>query len=172
MTRVTHLNSMQFVRGAIHKTVMDEDNNFPAPYELCAAEGRPALECGFLAAEAFTILKLFPGVVHRGVANKDDYDRVVFFVSSNTVPIDIGEMGYQTMAEGARNGNALDADGAVVYAKQPDAAEAEREREKQAAQRKEGEEAEDAPQLRSSAHGEREAAALKQRKSAGAAKTA
>ncbi len=37
-----------------------------------------------LVCKPFSIVKLFPGVIHRGIANEESFDRVLFFVSTNT----------------------------------------------------------------------------------------
>jgi hypothetical protein len=37
-----------------------------------------------VVCKPFSILKLFPGVVHRGIANEEAFDRILFFISTNT----------------------------------------------------------------------------------------
>lgn len=91
MTVVTHRNATQFVRGALRRVGMPPSNYFPDPHELFDGEGVSHMEVSQIISKPFTILKLAPSVLHRGIANGEETDRLLFFVSTNDVAIDIGE---------------------------------------------------------------------------------
>jgi len=82
MTPVTHKNATQFIEQRI-KTPMPESNYFEPPYKLMKNEGRSMIKVSQVVTDPFVVLKLFPSTCHRGIANKDDYDRVMFFISTN-----------------------------------------------------------------------------------------
>jgi hypothetical protein len=92
MTDVRLENATQYIRGPI-KARCTTSNYFPEPTELMDDEGVDHLEVCQLVCKPYTLFKLYPGVVHRGIANKAEYDRVVFFVSTNPTFIDIEEEG-------------------------------------------------------------------------------
>ena len=46
-------------------------------------EGVTHLEVTQIISRPFSILKLMPNVIHRGIANKEDYDRNMFFISTS-----------------------------------------------------------------------------------------
>jgi hypothetical protein len=112
MTRDTTNNATQFIRlphGGM-KTFQDDasreykiNNNqsYPPPHELLAREETTHMEVSQVISEPFSILKLMPNVIHRGIANKEDYDRVLFFLSTSKtsrIPI-IGESTYSKVSE-------------------------------------------------------------------------
>lgn len=112
MTRDTTNNATQFIRlphGAA-KTFQDDENSeykidhnqsYPPPHQLLECEGTTHMEVTQVISEPFSILKLMPNVIHRGIANKEDYDRVLFFLSTSKasrVPI-IGESIYSKVSE-------------------------------------------------------------------------
>jgi hypothetical protein len=85
------------VRGAL-KTPMPTSNYFPEPHVLLDDEGVTHMEVSQVVCKPFAILKLFPSIMHRGIANGEDYDRLLFFVSTNDTELDIGE-GYVVAAQ-------------------------------------------------------------------------
>jgi hypothetical protein len=97
MTLVTHRNATQFVRGAL-RTPMPESQYFPEPHTLLDDEGVTHMEVCQVVCKPFAILKLFMSIMHRGIANGEDYDRLLFFVSTNDTELDIGE-GYTDAAQ-------------------------------------------------------------------------
>jgi phosphatidylglycerophosphate synthase len=91
MTRTTDKNATQFIENRL-KSEMPESNYFPAPAELMNDEGRVTLKVSQVISDPFVILKLYPGTCHRGIANLESYERVLFFISSNKdVFLDISE---------------------------------------------------------------------------------
>lgn len=90
MTAVTHRNTTQFLRGELEME-MPPSQYYPEPHQLLEIEKGPALEVSQVVCKPFSILKLFPGVVHRGIANEEAFDRILFFISTNTEWLDIGE---------------------------------------------------------------------------------
>mmetsp|Transcript_3013 Transcript_3013/g.4592 ORF Transcript_3013/g.4592 Transcript_3013/m.4592 type:complete len:446 (+) Transcript_3013:155-1492(+) len=92
MTMMTQQNATQFVRhpdGPIKSPT--EDLYFGEPHTLFSAEKTDHLEVCQVVTEPYSILKLFPGCIHRGIANKEDYDRILFFVSTSETEIDLQE---------------------------------------------------------------------------------
>jgi len=46
-------------------------------------EGVTHLEVTQIISRPFSIVKLMPNVIHRGIANKENYDRNMFFISTS-----------------------------------------------------------------------------------------
>jgi len=117
MTQDTTNNATQFVRlpGGPAKSFQDDENtpyrvdqnqSYPPPHEMFAREETSHMEVTQVISEPFSILKLMPNVIHRGIANREDYDRVLFFLSTSKasrIP-DIGETTYSKVDE---RGNVL-----------------------------------------------------------------
>lgn len=71
--------------GGAKNEVNGQDANqyHPEPHLMFETEKTEYLEISKVIARPFSILKLTPGCVHRGVANKENVDRVLFFISTN-----------------------------------------------------------------------------------------
>ena len=68
---------------------------------MFAREETSHMEVTQVISEPFSILKLMPNVIHRGIANREDYDRILFFLSTSKasrIP-DIGETTYSKVLE-------------------------------------------------------------------------
>ena len=104
MTQDTTNNATQFMRtpnGPALSFQKDEDQNYPPPHQLLQKEETTHVEITQVISEPFSILKLMPNVIHRGIANKENYDRILFFVSTSRtdrIP-DIGESTYSKVDE-------------------------------------------------------------------------
>jgi phosphatidylglycerophosphate synthase len=90
MTKLTHRNATQFIRhpgGSMTALYPDESGKqvYADPHELLASEKTNYLEVSQVVSEPFVVLKLFPGCVHRGVANREDFDRVTFWVTTDVI---------------------------------------------------------------------------------------
>ncbi|EFC36787.1 predicted protein [Naegleria gruberi] len=94
---VTEKNGTQFIRGPLRQD-MPPGEYFPRPFEIMTEEKSECLQVCQVVCKAFNLLKLHPGVCHRGIANGENYDRVMFFLSTNPTPLDIGEEGYLNKA--------------------------------------------------------------------------
>ncbi len=87
MTRDTTNNATQFMRmphgraRCFHEN--DKEQEYPPPHELLEAEQTTHMEVTQVISEPFSILKLMPSVLHRGIANREDYDRIIFFLSTS-----------------------------------------------------------------------------------------
>ncbi len=91
LTPVTQKNATQFIENIL-KSEMSESNYFPPPAQLLEKEDRLTLKVSQVVSAPFVIMKLQPGTCHRGIRNQEEYDRILFFVSTNKdVFIDIGE---------------------------------------------------------------------------------
>lgn len=112
MTQDTTNNATQFVRlpGGAAKSFQDDETaeyqvdqnqSYPPPHEMFAREETTHMEVTQVISEPFSILKLMPNVIHRGIANKEDYDRILFFLSTSKVSRipDIGETTYSKVLE-------------------------------------------------------------------------
>jgi len=100
MTEVTPKNGTQFIRGTL-KTDMPANNYFPEPNEVMRLEGANHMEICQVISKPYTLLKLYPGTCHRGIANGEDYDRVLFFVTTNPTEMDLGESSYSNKEVGS-----------------------------------------------------------------------
>lgn len=93
MSEVTQKNATQFIRGPL-KQPMPEDNYYPNPNEIMNIEGASHLVLNQVISKPFNLFKLYPGVCHRGIGNGENYDRVLFFISTNPTPLDLNEKSY------------------------------------------------------------------------------
>lgn len=112
MTRDTTNNATQFIRlphGAVRtfqddessEYKVDHEQSYPPPHELLGRENTTHMEVTQVISEPFSILKLMPNVIHRGIANREDYDRVLFFLSTSKasrIPL-IAESTYSKVSE-------------------------------------------------------------------------
>lgn len=88
----TPRNATQFIRGE-RPEPLPVSQCFPPPNHLLSAksENLNAVEMSQVVCKAYSILKMFPCVMHRGIQNGENHDRVLFFVSSDDVPISLEE---------------------------------------------------------------------------------
>ena len=96
LTQVTHRNATQFVREQRPEETLPESQYFEDPYHYLN-DKTPSLEVSQLIARPFSLIKMFPSVMHRGISNGEDYDRIMFFLCSDSKPVRDAET---TMAEG------------------------------------------------------------------------
>jgi hypothetical protein len=78
LTRVSLLNATQFIRQPLSRARLNESAEFGTLEDILDAEGCDAVEVTQLVSRPFTLLRLLPGTPHRGIANGDDHDRVMF----------------------------------------------------------------------------------------------
>jgi hypothetical protein len=84
LTALTEKNATQFVRGR-RLTLNPSDATFPGTRTLLAEHSDPAhpkqlLEVSQVVAEPFSVFKMYPTTMHRGVPNTEDHDRHVLFI--------------------------------------------------------------------------------------------
>jgi hypothetical protein len=101
LTKMTCKNGTQYLRsphGKIKSKTIGHGNithpdvfNYQDPHVLFDTEDTDHFEVCQVISQPFTIWKLFPECIHRGIANGEDYDRVMFFISTNDKPYDIQE---------------------------------------------------------------------------------
>jgi len=58
-------------------------NYYPAPHEMLDREDVEYLEVSQIIVRPFSVVKLLPNTIHRGIANKENYDRNMFFISTS-----------------------------------------------------------------------------------------
>lgn len=85
ISQLTHKNATQFIRGT-RPGPLPASEFFPPPHVLLDDEKLDSIEVSQLLAKPFSILKLWPSIMHRGIDNGEDYDRVMFFISSDSEP--------------------------------------------------------------------------------------
>jgi hypothetical protein len=81
LTPMTHLNAFQFLRAPLAKSRMDSLGNFGEEEDILGAEGVAFLEITQVTCRPFCLLRLLPNTPHRGVTNRGDYERVLFWVT-------------------------------------------------------------------------------------------
>ena len=95
MTPVTENNSTQYLRHPGGKMKVNEEDekeqNYPTPDQMMDQQGAPYLEVCQPIVRPFSILKMEPGTVHRGIANKEMTDRILFFICTNDKELDLME---------------------------------------------------------------------------------
>lgn len=90
MCDVTDLNSTRYFSRRFKEP--KDKFNYPSVMDLISSEGITHLVTHQISAPAFSVLKMHGGTVHRGVANMEDYVRVVFFVVLDYTDIDPKEI--------------------------------------------------------------------------------
>jgi hypothetical protein len=80
MTKVTFKNATQFLRMKMNSK-MDYFNNFGEIDEIMEKEDVDYVEVSQLACKPYLLTKMHPSTCHRGIANSDDFDRLVFWVT-------------------------------------------------------------------------------------------
>jgi phosphatidylglycerophosphate synthase len=95
LTPVTVNNSTQYLRhphGRMKINADDEnEQNYPSPETMLDEQQVDYLELCQPIVRPFSILKLAPGTVHRGIANRELTDRILFFVCTNDKAMDLQE---------------------------------------------------------------------------------
>jgi len=86
MSPVTPLNAMQYIRTPLQKSRMEHSETSTstrfsggALEDIIAEEGTP-LELGQVVSNPWSIVQMQPFTPHRGIGNREDYDRVMFCV--------------------------------------------------------------------------------------------
>jgi len=94
LTKLTPLNATQFLRKPL--TAHYEDIQWLGDAEdLMQKEGRP-IEIHQIIVPPYSLLQLLPGTPHRGIANRDNYTRLLFFCTVDRVQYKINETSYST----------------------------------------------------------------------------
>lgn len=94
LTKVTPLNATQFLRTPL--TAHYEDIQWLGDADdLMKKEGKP-IEIHQIIAPPFSLLRLLPATPHRGIANRDNYTRILFFCTIDRVKYKINETSYST----------------------------------------------------------------------------
>ena len=92
MVPTTTTNATQFLRHPNGKFILDdEEMEYPDPHLMLDSQGIDHLEVVQIISKPFVVLKLHPSGIHRGIANGEDYDRPVFFISVDDHYIDFPE---------------------------------------------------------------------------------
>lgn len=94
MTPVSPRNAMQFIRQPFARARLDHKAEFGSLEDILDAEGCDVVEVAQLICRPFSLLRLLPDTPHRGIANGEDYDRVMFIVTVDTHPHVIRETAY------------------------------------------------------------------------------
>lgn len=95
MTLVTEKNGTQYLRHPSGPMKINEDDekdqNYPSPDKMLDEQKADYLEVCQPIVRPFSILKMSSGTVHRGIANKETTDRILFFVCTNDKELELGE---------------------------------------------------------------------------------
>jgi len=94
ITRVTPLNATQFLTEPL-KAEYEDIQWLGDAEDLMNREGHPITihQC---IVPPFTLLRLRPSTPHRGIANRDNYSRILFFCTIDTAHYKVGEKAYST----------------------------------------------------------------------------
>jgi hypothetical protein len=92
LTKLTPLNATQYLSIDYKNLKLDENLYFDgAIQDIMKAEQMSYIQVSSMIAEPFSVLKMLPRTLHRGISNPEDYDRVLFFVHVDRELIDIKE---------------------------------------------------------------------------------
>jgi hypothetical protein len=81
LTRVTARNALQFIRQRLSRARFDAKAEFGSLEDILDAEEADAIEVVQLVCRPFSLVRLLPNTPHRGIANGEDYDRVMLCVT-------------------------------------------------------------------------------------------
>lgn len=81
LTRVSPENATEFIRQPLTRARLDHKAEFGSLDDILDAEGCDAIEVVQLVCRPYSLIRLLPSTPHRGIANGEDYDRVMFFVT-------------------------------------------------------------------------------------------
>ena len=97
LSELTLKNATQFIRGPLNyvrtHNIETGITFFPEPNVLMDLEKANHLEVCQIVSKPFNLLKMYPCILHHGIANGEDYDRILFFLSTNPKFINLGEVG-------------------------------------------------------------------------------
>ena len=92
MTKVTVFNAPQFLPEELKIARLDGDCNYGRhPEDIMEEEGVDFLVVNQVISKPWTLLRLNPHTPHRGIPNRDNYDRLMFFVTIDPVYKDLSE---------------------------------------------------------------------------------
>jgi len=97
LTKLTPLNATQFLRKPLNAHYEDIQWLGDAD-DLMNKEGRP-IEIHQLIVPPMSLIQLLPGTPHRGIANRDNYTRVLFFCTVDRKWYKINERSYSTKSD-------------------------------------------------------------------------
>jgi len=92
LTKLTPLNATQYLTDPL-KAHYDDIQWLGDAEDLMEKEGRP-IEIHQVIVPSLTLLRLRPGTPHRGIANRDNYTRILFFCTLDRVWYPINEKAY------------------------------------------------------------------------------
>jgi len=93
LTKLTPLNATQFLRKPL-KAHYEDIQWLGDAEDLMRKEG--PLEIHQLIVPPMSLIQLLPGTPHRGIANRDNYTRVLFFCTVDVKWYKINEKSYST----------------------------------------------------------------------------
>ena len=91
ITQMTTLNATQYLPIALKLTQADDYSNFGDLEQIMESENIDAIVVSQLICKPFSLIKLGVNVPHRGIANFDNYDRIVFFITVDEYYHDLNE---------------------------------------------------------------------------------
>lgn len=94
MTPFTTGNATQFVRGQWTGPVLEHlktVTGVPLLEEVLQRSDREFVEMSQVICPSYSVLRMVPGTLHRGIANMESFDRVMLCIVVNTSPIVIAE---------------------------------------------------------------------------------
>jgi phosphatidylglycerophosphate synthase len=94
MSRITQKNATQYVRhplGAGHGLHPDSDMYYCEPSDMLNNLNLDYVEVNQMISLPYSIIKMYPGTIHRGISNNEDFDRLLFFICTGIKDTDLGE---------------------------------------------------------------------------------
>jgi hypothetical protein len=90
LTYVTPSNGTQFITEPLNNTSID-NNYYGDPIKILTEEDVPFIEVKQIMCKPYCMLQLMPKISHRGIANTDDFDRIMFFLTVDKEPYNLRE---------------------------------------------------------------------------------
>lgn len=81
LTRITPRNATEFIRQPLTRAELDHKAELGSLDDIFDAEGCDAVEIVQLVCRPYSLIRLLPNTPHRGIANGEDEDRIMFFVT-------------------------------------------------------------------------------------------
>ncbi len=103
ITTVSDLNMTQYLEvESIRDSDLDDGWGYPAGL-TAALSHNPFVKVVQVIAPPFSVVHMPPITIHRGIPNRADYDRVMFFVTSDKIAVDVQEGAFTDGGDSATN---------------------------------------------------------------------
>jgi len=88
LTKVTQKNTTQYLNEYVKREYREKLLDTP---DFLQVEGLESIVISQIICREYSLLQLLPGTVHRGIANGESWDRIVFWITVDEKPLPVEE---------------------------------------------------------------------------------